>query len=97
MDSVLLQRAYNCYLTYLDRLAYGRTDQDFCLLYGGIQVLANKMEERYAQFFRENLLCPERYDLDIVDNANKFILWTLNASPQLEEFTWSEIAAPVDG
>jgi len=98
MDSILLEKTYNCYLTYLDKLAYGKTDQDTCLLYGAIQLMSNDISSsRYSQFFSENLMCPDRFILNITEDMDKHILWVLDTSAQLGQFNWNDIPAPADG
>jgi hypothetical protein len=55
----ILEKAYNCYIRYLSNLEYGKTDQDYKLLYGATLLLKNKItDEKFIQCFDNRLICP---------------------------------------
>lgn len=58
MDS-LLTKTFNCYMTFLNRLSKGSTDQNYSTLYDAILVcLKNGITERqYIEYFTNNLNC----------------------------------------
>lgn len=95
----LLNRAYNCYLVYLDNLNYGKVDQNYCLLYDAVLTIANNIdEEKYMQYFVANLLCASPYNnLEITDDMDRIMAWTLNSSETVtNEFDWHEISTPTN-
>lgn len=95
----LLEKAYNCYIRFLNRLNYGNVTQNYCLLYDAILYIANDLdEEQFYQYFVNNLDCGTRYPLDITEDMDRLILWTLNeSSVVLNTFQWNTIPAPADG
>jgi len=90
----LLEKAYNCYLIYLDKLNYGNVNQEYCLVYDAILAISNNItDEKYRQYFVNNLLCPTKYPLTITSEMNKMIMWTLNSSSNiLNNFNWNNIS-----
>jgi len=57
MDN-LLEKSYNCYIRYLNKLNKGNTEQDYCILYGAILCLkANITDKKYIEYFTNNLNC----------------------------------------
>lgn len=92
----LLQRAYNCYLVYLDNLNYGKVDQNYCLVYDAILTIANNIEEeQYREYFIANLLCGERYPLTITTDMDRQLAWTLNESETVTNmFDWHYLGTP---
>ena len=99
MSDLLLEKAYNCFIVYLDRLNYGRTNQNYCLLYDAILTLANDItDKQFVEYFEANLDCGTRYELQITEDMERKILWTLNSSEiVLDTFVWNEIPVPEDG
>lgn len=95
MNDTLLQKAYNCYLVFLDNLNYGKVNQNYCLVYDAILLIANNIEDKqYIQYFENNLECGSLYTLNITTDMNRKILWTLSSSSTpLDNFVWNEIAA----
>ena len=92
----LLQKAYNCYITYLDGLNYGRYSQNYCLLYDSILCLKNVItDEKYIQYFDNNLLCPERFTLNITEQMERIIAWDLSTSYTSNSFVWNDLIAPM--
>ena len=98
MSNILLEKAYNCFIVYLDRLSYGKVNQSYCLLYDAILAIANNIQEpQYIQYFENNLDCINMYYLNITDSMNRKILWTLHDSDiLLNSFSWNEIDAPIN-
>jgi hypothetical protein len=94
----LLEKAYNCYLVYLDNLNYGNVTQNDCLLYDAILTIANNIqEEQYIQYFVANLFCGNKYPLTITSDMNRLIAWTLNESETVSNtFDWHLINAPTN-
>lgn len=99
MNTLLLEKAFNCYLIYLDNLNYGKVSQSYCLLYDAILMISNNIDDKkFAQYFENNLDCPKLHSLNITEDMNRKILWTLNSSPTLlSSFTWNEIPTPSNG
>lgn len=98
----LLEKAYNCYIRYLNKLNYGTVTQNYCLLYDSILYIANDInDEQFYQYFVNNLNCKgagSSFELDITDNMDRLILWTLNSSDTvLGTFTWNTVPAPQSG
>lgn len=92
----LLEKAYNCYIAYLDRLNYGRVSQNYSLLYDSILCLKNVIsEEKFIQYFENNLLCPERFALNITTAMERIIAWDLSTSYTALSFIWNELPAPM--
>lgn len=57
MDN-LLEKTYNCYISYLNNLNFGKTEQNYSLIYGAILVLKyNITDARTVQYFENNLHC----------------------------------------
>jgi hypothetical protein len=55
----LIEQVVNCYIKYLNNLSYGITTQDYKLLYGAILALKNNIkDEKYLEYFKNNLCCP---------------------------------------
>lgn len=98
MSNILLQKAYDCYLIYLDNLNYGRVNQNDCLVYDAILAIANNItDKQFIQYFEENLLCGNLYPLTLTDDMDRFILWVLDPSETLlSNFVWNEIPAPTN-
>lgn len=94
----LLQKAYDCYLVYLDNLNYGNVTQNDCLLYDAILTIANNIqEERYIQYFVANLFCGDKYPLTITSDMDRLIAWTLNEEETVDNlFDWHELEAPTN-
>ena len=93
----LLEKAYNCYITYLDRLNFGRTNQDYGLLYNACLAIDNNISvEQYNQFFINNLLCPTKYILHM-DEISNIIAWDLSTKIDETSFIWKETQAPSSG
>lgn len=97
-SNVLLEKAYNCYIAYLDNLNYGKVTQNYCLLYDAILMIANDItDQQYVEYFESNLDCNRRYVLNITDDMGRQILWTLNDSEVvLGNFNWTTIDAPIN-
>lgn len=94
----LLQKAYDCYLVYLDNLNYGNVTQNDCLLYDAILAIANDItEEQYLQYFVANLFCGGKYPLTITSDMDRLIAWTLNESETVQpDFDWHSLGAPTN-
>jgi hypothetical protein len=99
MSDLLLEKAYNCYIVYLDNLNYGKVSQNYCLLYDAILTISNNIEDKkYIQYFENNLNCSDLFPLNITADVNRKILWTLNnSSTVLSSFVWNEIPVPKNG
>jgi len=99
MNNILLEKAYNCYMIYLDHLNYGKVNQNYCMVYGAILAIANNItDEQFVQYFEEHLLCENPlYKLTITEDMDRYILWTLSPSDVLlSNFSWNEIPAPTN-
>lgn len=94
----LIEKAYNCYIAYLNRLNYGKVDQSYCLLYDAILAIANDItEEKYLEYFINNLTCPILYQIEEAENINRMISWTLSSEETPDAtFSWTELAAQTD-
>lgn len=99
MTDTLLQKAYNCYLVFLDNLNYGKVSKNYCLIYDAILCIANNVEDKqFIQYFENNLECGSLYSLNITTDMNRKILWTLNSSSTvLDGFSWNQISVPKNG
>ena len=80
----LLEKVINCFSTYLTRLSYGVTEQDYELLYDAVLLLKNNLDEdRYIQYYYNNLQCPVAFKLVISEQALRMISHTLSTSEAL--------------
>lgn len=91
----LLEKALNCYSTYLTRLSIGKTDQNYDLLYDAILLLKNNVSEsKYTQYYENNLTCQTVTRLEEVPEGDKVIGFELSTSETiLESFEWVETPA----
>ena len=56
----LLLKSYNCYISYLDNLNFGRTDQNYNLLYDSVILLKSNINNpKFIEYFINNLSCNE--------------------------------------
>lgn len=88
----LEEKVVNCFSSFIKALNCGKTDRDYCLLYDAILLLKNNItEDKYVQYFNNNLTCPIIIDLVKTDEMDRIIGFTLNSSDTvLETFTWTE-------
>lgn len=55
MDN-LLTKSYNSYLKLLTNMNYGKTEENYCLLYDSILCLKNNITDtKYIQYFINNI------------------------------------------
>jgi hypothetical protein len=91
MANILLNKAYNCYIKFLNNVNYGRFSQEYCLLYDAILSLKENISDiKYVQYFENNLLCPNLYQLNISQEMVKLFAWDLNPSDIATSFVWNE-------
>lgn len=91
----LLEKSYNCYITFLDNLNYGRISIKYDILQNSILCLKNNITEvRYVQYFENNLTCKKRYPLNITTEMERIIAWYLSPNPDTSTFIWNEKDAP---
>lgn len=97
----LSEKVANCYKYYLTRLSYGITNQDYCLLYWAILTLKNNItDNKYIQYFYNNLVCPTSGGISFPQNDETFdvISWTLNPSDTLSpDFVYISTRASIAG
>ena len=95
----LLEKAINCFSSYLTRLNCGMTQQNYELLYGAVLLLKNNINDtKYIQYFYNNLICSSAIKLTITDAMNRVIGFELSTSEViLPEFVWSETNTPTLG
>lgn len=54
----LLQKTYNCYISYLNNLNFGKVNQKYDLLYGSIIFLKSGITDaKVIEYFESNLNC----------------------------------------
>lgn len=98
MASNLLEKAYNCYIRFLNNLTYGRTNQNYSLLYDAILSLKeNITDKQFVQYFENNLTCPKLYTINITDEMARIFAWDLSSSDTSSSFTWHEFGTPTLG
>lgn len=95
----LLEKVINCYKYYLTRLTYGITNQDYSMLYGATLLLKNNItDEKYIEFFSNNLSCTGDIVLTELETTYDILSWTLNASPVLlDSFIFNSSQIPTIG
>lgn len=95
----LKEKIVNCYKQYLTRLTYGIVNQDYCLLYGAVLTVKNNItDNKFIQYFENNLICSKTISLADIDTLSNVISWTISSSsviPNSANFT--DIAAPTAG
>ena len=90
----LLGKVVNCFSTYLDYLTYGVTNQDYNLLYEANLVLRNNItEEKYRQYYYNNLRCSSKIQIDESSTVSDIKLsWVLSENESINNtFSWNEI------
>lgn len=97
--SKLLEKAYNCYMYFVTNVLYGRTNQDYDMLYGATLMLKNNItNQSLTECFENRLNCPTLYSLAGIDSAAKLITWTLNTALNVNDtFVWNEIPYSQEG
>lgn len=92
----LEEKVVNCFSRYLTNLICGKTDQNYCLLYDSILLLRNNInEEKYIQYFYNNLNCSGNIKLEVIDEKNRILGSTLNVLETSDNsFIWDEIDTP---
>ena len=81
----LLGKVVNCFSTYLDYLTYGVTNQDYNLLYEANLVLRNNItEEKYRQYYYNNLRCSSKIQIDESSTVSDIKLsWVLSENESI--------------
>lgn len=91
----LLEKAYNCYISFLTNLNYGRISVPYDILYDSILCLKNDITDtKYSQYFQSNLFCPIKFPIVITPTMERMIGWFLNPDPNASTFIWNEKEAP---
>jgi hypothetical protein len=91
----LLEKAYNCYMSLLFNMNYGKTDTDYCVLYDSVLALDNNITEpKYVQYFENNLLCQTKYPLNITTAMEREIAWFLSPNSTNTSFIWNPKETP---
>jgi len=92
MGNILLKKAYNCYIQFVNNLNYGRVSQDYNILYDAILSLKENISDvQFVQYFENNLFCPELFQLNITEEMSKTFAWDLNIDDNTTDFIWKEI------
>lgn len=95
----LLEKVLNCYKAHLTNLTYGITNRNYSLLYGAVLLLKNNItEDRFVEYFYNNLTCTGNIVLPQTEEELDLISWTINSSDVvLENFVFTSFSAPTVG
>lgn len=88
-----LEKAVNCYVTYLTNLNYGITDQEYCILYDSWILLKNNItDRRLVDYYSSHLNCPIKIKLELDMDVKNLITWTINRSGSITNlFEWNNV------
>lgn len=88
-----LEKAVNCYISYLTNLNYGITDQKYCILYDSWILLKNNItDRRIVDYYSSHLNCPIKIKLELSMDVKNLITWTINKSGATTNlFEWNNI------
>ena len=88
-----LEKAVNCYISYLTNLNYGITDQKYCILYDSWILLKNNItDRRLVDYYSSHLNCPIKIKLELSMDVKNLITWAINKSGATTNlFEWNNI------